>query len=125
MTMTDPHRQLLDRYVAAIVAGDVDTIESLQHPDVRWWVLGVGDLDRDQFMAGCRAALFAATSRSIRITGVTVEGERLAYEAEGEMAFPDRVYRNVYHNLWVIRDGLIVEGREYMDPRTDETGGAD
>lgn len=33
------------------------------------------------------------------------------------MVFADRVYRNSYHNLLVIRDGLIVEGREYMDTK--------
>ena len=55
-------------------------------------------------------------TRSVTITGITAEGDRVAYEAVGEMVFPDRVYRNIYHNLVVIRDGLIVEGREYMDP---------
>ena len=33
------------------------------------------------------------------------------------MTFPDKVYRNIYHNLVVIRDGLIVAGREYMDTK--------
>ena len=48
---------------------------------------------------------------------MTAEGDRVAYEAEGEMIFPDKVYRNVYHNLLIIREGLIVEGREYMDTK--------
>jgi ketosteroid isomerase-like protein len=31
------------------------------------------------------------------------------------MHFGDRVYANEYHDLFVIRDGQIVHGREYFD----------
>src|SRR3546814_20882325 len=62
-----------------------------------------------------RSGLLAAEKRSLEIISMTAEGDRVAYEAKGEMVFPDRVYSNSYHNLLVIRDGLIVEGREYMD----------
>jgi ketosteroid isomerase-like protein len=46
--------------------------------------------------------------------GATADG---AVEVRGEMVFPDRVYRNDYHNLLVIQDGQILSGREYMDTR--------
>ena len=113
----EANKALVHRYAQAVMDGDMDTIEALQHPDVHWWVLGQGALDRKRFNELVRSGLLAAQKRFVRIIGLTAEGDRIAYEAEGEMVFADRVYRNRYHNLLVIRDGLIVEGREYMDTR--------
>ncbi len=113
----EENKALVRRYMQAVIDGDIDTIVAVQHADVRWWVLGVGDLTRDQYVEGVRTALLAADRRSIEITGLTAEGDRVAVECRGEMVFPDRIYANIYHNLLVIRDGLIVEGREYMDTR--------
>jgi ketosteroid isomerase-like protein len=118
MTSTvEANKALVYRYAQAVIDGDMETIEALQHPDVTWWVLGQGAIDRERFNGLVRSGLIAAQKRSVKIIGITAEGDRVAYEAEGEMVFPDRIYRNQYHNLLVIRDGLIVEGREYMDTR--------
>jgi ketosteroid isomerase-like protein len=118
MTSTvETNKALVYRYAQAVIDGDMETIEALQHRDVRWWVLGHGTIDRERFNELVRSGLIAAQKRSIKITGITAEGDRVAYEADGEMVFPDRVYRNQYHNLLVIRDGLIVEGREYMETK--------
>jgi len=84
---------------------------------VKWWVLGRGTIDRARFNELVRSGLMTAQRRSVKITGITAEGDRVAYEADGEMVFPERVYRNKYHNLLVIHDGLIIEGREYMDTK--------
>lgn len=118
MTSTvEANKSLVHRYARAVIDGDMGTIEALQHPNVHWWVLGQGTLDRKRFNELVRSGLLAAKKRSLRITGITAEGDRIAYEAEGEMVFADRIYRNRYHNLLIIRDGLIVEGREYMDTK--------
>lgn len=114
-TTIESNKALVYQYSQAVIDGDMQAIEALQHPDVKWWVLGRGELSREQFNAAVRDGLLSAEKRSVLVTGMTAEGDRVAYEAEGEMVFADRVYRNTYHNLLVIRDGLIVEGREYMD----------
>jgi len=111
----EANKNVVRRYTQAVMEGDIATIESLQHKDVTWWVLGVGTLSRDSYNASVRSSFLSAEQRVVRITGMTAEGDRVAYEAESEMTFPDKVYRNIYHNLVVIRDGRIVEGREYMD----------
>ena len=113
----ETNKDLVRRYAQAVIDGDAATIEALQSPDVKWWILGRGDMDRASFNGAVRSGLLAASRRCLRITGMTAEGDRVAFEAEGEMVFPDRTYRNTYHNLLVIRDGLIVEGHEYMDTR--------
>jgi ketosteroid isomerase-like protein len=116
-SMIEANKALVYRYTQAVIDGDMQTIEALQHRDVQWWVLGQGTIDRERFNELVRSGLMSAQKRSVKIIGITAEGDRVAYEAEGEMVFPDRVYRNHYHNLLVIRDGLIVEGREYMDTK--------
>jgi ketosteroid isomerase-like protein len=116
----EDNKAVIRRFSQAVVDGDMTTIEALQHPDVTWWVLGRGDIDRVSFNAAIRGGLLAAQKRSLTITAMTAEGDRVAYEAEGEMVFQHTVYRNTYHNMYVIRDGLIVEGREYMDTKAAE-----
>lgn len=111
----EANKALVYRYSQAVMDGDMETLLALQHPEVKWWVLGRGDLSRATFNAAVRNGLLSAKKRTVVITGLTAEGDRVAYEAKGEMVFHDRVYRNTYHNLLIIRDGLIVEGREYMD----------
>lgn len=114
---TEDNKALVKRYMQAIIDGDIDTIDALQHPQVKWWINGFGDMDRASFTTSVRNGLMSASERRVTITGMTAEGDRIAYECRSEMVFPDHVYRNTYHNLLVIRDGLIVEGREYMDTR--------
>jgi len=98
-------KAIVHRYVQAVIDGDFETVEGLQHPEVQWWILGVGDINRDSYTASVRDSL------------LTAEGDRVAYETVSEMTFPGKVYRNVYHNILIIQDGLIIEGREYFDPR--------
>jgi uncharacterized protein len=108
-------------YMQAVADGDIDRIRELQHPDIEWWILGHGTMDRDMFTDQVRVGLLTAKQRRIEITGLTAEDDRVAVQAESEMIFPDgRVYRNFYHNLLVIRDGRIVAGSEYMDTRAVE-----
>lgn len=114
-TTLEANKALVRRYSQAVMDGDMDTLLALQHADVKWWVLGRGALSREAFNNAVRNGLLSAKKRVVIITGLTAEGDRVAYEAQGEMTFEDRVYRNTYHNLLIIRDGLIVEGREYMD----------
>src|SRR3546814_13665629 len=110
-TITEANKALVRRYLQAVIDGDVDTVEGVQHPDCKWWVVGQGDIDRETFNAMTRSGLLAAEKRSLEIISMTAEGDRVAYEAKGEMVFPDRVYSNSYHHLRVIRDGLIEIGR--------------
>src|SRR3546814_5541791 len=96
-TITEANKALVRRYLQAVIDGDVDTVEGVQHPDCKWWVVGQGDIDRETFNAMTRSGLLAAEKRSLEIISMTAEGDRVAYEAKGEMVFPDRVYRSEEH----------------------------
>lgn len=117
MSDIEANKNVARRYMQAVVDGDIATIEALQHPDCTWWILGFGDMSRQAFIDSVRDGLLTANKRVAEIIGITAEGDRVAVEVRGEMTFPTTVYRNEYHNLLIVRDGLIVSGKEYMDTR--------
>ncbi len=117
MTDIEANKTVARRYMQAVVDGDITTVEALQHPDCTWWILGFGDMTRTAFIDSVRDGLLTANKRVADIIGITAEGDRVAVEVRGEMTFPDTVYRNEYHNVLIVRDGLIVSGKEYMDTR--------
>ena len=92
-------------------------------PDVSTWILGYG-----QWPLGGRHNLNSLKKihaivaerfpegLQVDIKALTVEGPRVAVEAESYgVRIDGRIYRNQYHYLLVVRDGLITERREYMD----------
>lgn len=117
MSDVEANKNVARRYMQAVVDGDIATIEALQHPDCTWWILGFGDMTRQAFIDSVRDGLLTANRRVADIIGITAEGDRVAVEVRGEMTFPNTVYRNEYHNVLIVRDGLIVSGKEYMDTR--------
>lgn len=111
----EANKSVVRRFLGAIEAGDIDTIEALQAPGCTWWVAGGGELSRAGYTDAVKSMLLTAASRRVEIVGLIGEGETVAAEIRSRMAFGERVYANEYHDLFVIRDGLIVHGREYFD----------
>lgn len=76
-----------------------------------------GVLDRDGLIAVATATM-GRLAEPLRLTikGVIAEGERVSLEIEGRaVSNAGKPYNNRYHFLFVVRDGVIVEGREYLD----------
>ena len=109
------NKAIAKRYLNAVIEGDIETIRNLQHDDAKWWVLGFGEMDKTTFTGMVEQGLLSATERKLDILALTAEDDRVSVMAQGEMIFPDKVYKNEYHNMLFIRDGLITGGREYMD----------
>jgi uncharacterized protein len=109
------NKSIVRRFLGAVQDGDLDTIEALQAPHCTWWVVGGGDMTRDQYTDAVKGMLLTASTRKVEIIGIIAEGDTVAAEVRSEMHFGDRIYANEYHDLFVIRDGLIVHGREYFD----------
>jgi ketosteroid isomerase-like protein len=109
------NKAVVERFLAAIESGDVATIEDLQAPECTWWVLGGDELSRAAYTDAIKSMLLSAASRKVEILGMIAEGDSVAVELRSEMHFGDRVYANEYHDLFVIRGGRIVHGREYFD----------
>ena len=115
MTATDQNKDLVRRFLGAVEAGDVETIEALQAPECTWWMIGSGEISRESYTEAVKGMLLAASPRKVEIIGMVAEGDTVAAEVRSEMHFGERVYANEYHDLFVIRDGRIVHGREYFD----------
>jgi hypothetical protein len=102
----------------------VDAALALMADTATWWVAGkpdkfalAGTKTKAQFAELLRG-LGAAMPKGLRVTttGLTAEGDRVAAEAEsyGETA-TGKIYNNLYHFLFEVRDGKIQAVREYLD----------
>jgi len=89
--------------------------------DGRWWVLGGTyfghTLNKDQFRKQLKALATAVPGGlNLKISRVIAEGDSVMVEAEGRgQTAGNKLYNN--HYVWVLtlRDGKVLEGREYMD----------
>jgi ketosteroid isomerase-like protein len=114
---TDENRATALAMVATLGAGAPD--RSLLTEDAVWWAPGRGTFDNETFLkiAGSFAGMFKSPSK-ITVHGVTAEGDRVAIEAEGHAELTNgKVYRNLYHYLFVFRDGKICTVKLYNDTK--------
>jgi uncharacterized protein len=105
-------------------AGKVDAALALMADTATWWVAGKPDkfvLAGTKTKTQCAEIvkeIVTAMPKGLRVTpkGLTAEGDRVAAEAEsyGETA-TGKIYNNLYHFLFEVRDGKIQAVREYLD----------
>lgn len=93
-------------------------------PEATWWVLGDSEKIRVSGLRdGPRIERFLRKVRrgfpdglTATIEGVTAEGERVAIEATSSAQLGGGgTYGNRYHFLVRVRDGRVIEMREYLD----------
>jgi hypothetical protein len=105
------------KMIAGLEAGRLD--ETLVTPDVAWWVPGRGTVSKAEFLGLAEAFRgLLKDGCSMKVHGVTAEGDRVAVEAEsyGKLA-NGKIYNNTYHFLFVFRDGKICLSKEYNDSK--------
>jgi ketosteroid isomerase-like protein len=115
------NRQIARELFDAISRADVAKLDALYAEDFELWTAGSfalsGTRGRDEALEGMRM-IGSAFPGGLRFTivAMTVEGDRVAVEAESEGVHASgRPYHNQYHFLMVIRDGKIRRFKEYMD----------
>lgn len=121
MSSQDP-KEIVIGFVHDVDAGRAGEAFARLAPDVRFELIAPppqgGVYDRAaliKFFAETMAPAMAAPFR-VKITGITSEGERVAVETESTCVnHKGFAYNNRYHTIYVVRDGLIVELREYLD----------
>jgi ketosteroid isomerase-like protein len=118
-------KTVLQTYVAALLAGDEDTIRSSFAEDAVWRI-DAGDLPISGTYEGRDAIIgdFLATalanydpdSIEIEVTAMVAEGDQVALQwTSRARTATGRPYENGCFALFEVRDGLIVSVREYMD----------
>ena len=89
--------------------------------DASWWVSGTTSLSgtySKRAFSELVAGVTENTEQGVQIEPghLTAEEDRVAMEATSHgLVKNGKTYRNRYHFLHVLRDGEIVEVREYMD----------
>ena len=120
-TETEASRQTVLRFLEVFSTGDVDATLAMMDDEATWWVAGTiplsGTKSKQEF--GEMLSGVAATCKGpITLTphGVTAEGARVAVETESYAELNNgRIYNNLYHFLFVVRDGKVLQVKEYLD----------
>lgn len=103
-------------FFRALVAGDLAALDALLAPTATWWVQGWGMLSRDALLKGLAGTIARSSERSLTICRTTMQGDRVAIEAEGRFDFAEGPYCNSYvYILATDAQGRIAEGKEYLD----------
>jgi len=111
----EANRQIAIDLMTSMSRGDIETANALLAEDATWWVLGSGFMSRHDLLEASKF-MSAAPRAHLEILATTAEKDRVAMEAKGDFLFADgKEYKNAYHFLFIIRDGKVVEGKEYLD----------
>jgi ketosteroid isomerase-like protein len=124
MDNVERNRQLAHEFFARLNANDLTRALDLVSADASWWIAGKpglsaggGDYDKEKITALLNT-MFRRLKDGLRMTvrSSIAEGDKVAVEVEsrGELT-NGRMYNNEYHMLLTMRDGRIVQVREYMD----------
>jgi uncharacterized protein (TIGR02246 family) len=121
---TTDARTVLESYLAALVAGDVDRIADSFTEDATWWLHGTlplsglrqGRAAILEFLTGA-GSLYAPGTQRFTFGDITAEGDRavLEWQVEGVATATGRPYANEYCAVFVTRGGRIAAVREYLD----------
>jgi ketosteroid isomerase-like protein len=112
-----------NEFARVFSTGDVDGIVSLLHPEGTYWISGKIDgmsgsytpQELGKLLSGV-TSIYKRGALRITPTAATVDGDRVAVEAEGYAELNDgRIYNPQYHFLFVIKDDQIMEVKEYLD----------
>jgi ketosteroid isomerase-like protein len=112
---TEENRKTALKMMAAMEAGGLD--ETILTEDVSWWVPGRGAVTKTEFQGMASAfRTMLAGPMTLKVHGVTADGDRVAVEAESLALLTNgKTYNNTYHFLFLFRDGKIYQAKEYND----------
>ena len=121
MQQTETNKALVREFLTRFSSGEVAGTMEMMADDATWWVAGTmpisGTYDKAQFARLLSGVLETCTG-PIRITPreFTAEGDRVALEAESYTETKSgRIYNNLYHFVFKVRDGRIAGVKEYLD----------
>ncbi|MEU6698453.1 nuclear transport factor 2 family protein [Pseudonocardia sp. NPDC046786] len=120
---SEQNKKIVTEFMEVFSAGDVDGIMDRLTDDATWWVAGTipgisGTKDKAGFREMVSGIASSTTSGAVRLTPLafTAEGDRVAVETESYTELKNgRVYNNLYHFLFTVRDGRISSVKEYLD----------
>ena len=118
MSTTEESRALFQKWWAAFIKGDLEGMHALYADDFRGWSPGRGYIGKEE------TKQFSNWFRTLLVDGwfkfdeplVTVQDDRVCFATASHADLKNgNHYNNHYHFLLFIKDGKIVETREYND----------
>ncbi|AWK76683.1 hypothetical protein CBI38_32880 (plasmid) [Rhodococcus oxybenzonivorans] len=122
-TVEHRNKELVVEFMKVFSTGDVDRILTYLDDSATWWVAGnidgiSGEKTKKEF-----AEILSAQSAYLKTGAITLtpkrwtaEADRVAVETESYAELANgRVYNNLYHFAFVIRNGKIQKVKEFMD----------
>ena len=114
--MNDNNEAMAIAFLRHMEKNDLDAALALASDNLEYWLAAPGTMDKSQCRNFFAPVSEMVSSMHFTITGSTVQGPRVALEAEGAAELKNgHVYRNRYHFLFVFEDGHIRTVREYAD----------
>lgn len=116
-------KQIIERFMEVFSTGDVEGILGFLAEDATWWVGGTmpgisGTHSKEEFRALTGGIAAGTKGGAITLTPLawTVDGDRVAVETESYAELNNgRIYNNIYHFLFVLRDNKILRVKEFLD----------
>lgn len=110
------NRDLAFKYLSCMESGDVPAALELTSDDAIFWFPASGNLSKKQYADFFAHISPLVISTKFNINGVTEDADRVAIEVSGSAELTNgKTYRNQYHFLFVMRNGLILQIKEYAD----------
>jgi uncharacterized protein len=121
--LEEANKQIVQEFMETFSKGDVEGILGYLSDDATWWVAGnvegiSGTKDKEAFGQMLSGIAESTRTGAIQLTplGWTAEGDRVAVETESYAELENgRVYNNLYHFVFEVRDGKIEAVKEYLD----------
>jgi uncharacterized protein len=116
----EENKQIVMAYFAERSAGDPKALDRLAD-SATWLIMARGPMGGQKTKAELRQIIARNTDLfeapvKLTVTALTAEGDRVAAEVEGHAQLKNgKVYANLYHFLFIVRDGKIQVGKEYCD----------
>lgn len=117
----ESNKEIAEQFIAALNRADADWVLEHYADDVVMWTAGTLAISGPHTKAevrGMMEGILGVFPDGLEFTlhTLTAEGDRVAIEAESRgIHASGKSYHNQYHFLMRIRDGRIVELKEYLD----------
>jgi ketosteroid isomerase-like protein len=119
-SVTDQNKKITKEFFEALSNGSDEYLDFYTDESIIWTAgnNAIGGTRTKEEVVSFAQNILAAFPTGIKfyITGITAEEDRVAVEIDGEAVHASgETYNNQYHFLLIIKDGKILELKEYMD----------
>jgi hypothetical protein len=119
-SITEENKKIAIKFFEALSSGSETYLDFYSNDSIIWTAgdnaIG-GTRTKKEIIAFAQGVLDSFPNGiTFKITGITAENERVAVEVNGEAIHASgKPYNNQYHFLLTIKNGKIIELKEYMD----------